>query len=137
MVLGVVVPPSTYWPLLVGEVFGAGAVMDAFNFGFQVPNLFRRLFGEGALTASFLPVYAKLDRDQQETGRQFAGLMLALLKAAPALALPPATDATCVILATNDSESNFDGRKLAAGDLLPLKSAAAPAGARRRATTRR
>jgi putative peptidoglycan lipid II flippase len=35
--------------------------MDAFNFAFQVPNLFRRLFGEGALTASFLPVYTKLD----------------------------------------------------------------------------
>jgi putative peptidoglycan lipid II flippase len=64
---------------LLARVFGAGAVMDAFNFAFQVPNLFRRLFGEGALTASFLPVYTKLDRDHPETARQFAGLMLALL----------------------------------------------------------
>ena len=39
---------------LLARVFGAGVAMDAFNFGFQVPNLFRRLFGEGALTASFL-----------------------------------------------------------------------------------
>jgi putative peptidoglycan lipid II flippase len=64
---------------LLARVFGAGVAMDAFNFGFQVPNLFRRLFGEGALTASFLPIYTKLDRDHPETARQFAGLMLALL----------------------------------------------------------
>ena len=64
---------------LLARVFGAGAVMDAFNFAFQVPNLFRRLFGEGALTASFLPVYTKLDRDHPDSARQFAGLMLALL----------------------------------------------------------
>jgi putative peptidoglycan lipid II flippase len=64
---------------LLARVFGAGPVMDAFNFAFQVPNLFRRLFGEGALTASFLPVYTKLDRDHPEVGRRFAGLMLAML----------------------------------------------------------
>jgi putative peptidoglycan lipid II flippase len=64
---------------LLARVFGAGPVMDAFNFGFQVPNLFRRLFGEGALTASFLPIYTKLDRDEPDVARRFAGLMLALL----------------------------------------------------------
>jgi len=48
----------------LSRVFGAGAVMDAFSFGFMVPNLFRRLFGEGALSAAFLPAYARaLDRD--------------------------------------------------------------------------
>lgn len=64
---------------LLARVFGAGAVMDAFNFAFQVPNLFRRLFGEGALTASFLPVYTRLDRDDPAAARHFAGLMLAAL----------------------------------------------------------
>lgn len=58
------------------RVFGAGPLMDAFNFGFQVPNLFRRLFGEGALTASFLPVYARLDRDDPARARAFAGALL-------------------------------------------------------------
>lgn len=49
---------------VLSRVFGAGAVMDAFSFGFMVPNLFRRLFGEGALSAAFLPAYARaLDRD--------------------------------------------------------------------------
>ncbi len=39
-------------------------VMDAFVVAFRIPNLFRRLFGEGALTASYLPVLsAELERD--------------------------------------------------------------------------
>jgi len=50
--------------------------MDAFSFGFMVPNLFRRLFGEGALTAAFLPVYAKLNQEDPERARRFASLTL-------------------------------------------------------------
>ena len=61
------------------RVFGSGAVMSAFALGFQVPNLFRRLFGEGALTASFVPVYARLDRDDAAQARRFAGTLLTLL----------------------------------------------------------
>ncbi|MFO0961793.1 MAG: murein biosynthesis integral membrane protein MurJ [Phycisphaerales bacterium] len=64
---------------LLTRVFGRSAIMDAFNLAFQVPNLFRRLFGEGALTASFLPVYTKLDRDDPALARHFAGAMLATL----------------------------------------------------------
>jgi putative peptidoglycan lipid II flippase len=48
----------------MSRVFGAGSLMDAFAFAFMVPNLFRRLFGEGALSAAFLPEYARWsDRD--------------------------------------------------------------------------
>ena len=37
---------------------------DAFLFAFRIPNLFRQLFGEGALTASYLPVLtAQLEND--------------------------------------------------------------------------
>jgi putative peptidoglycan lipid II flippase len=60
-------------------VFGMGPVMDAFSLAFQIPNLFRRLFGEGALTASFVPVYARLERDDPAAARRFAGLLLSLL----------------------------------------------------------
>ena len=35
-----------------------GGVMDAYVIAFRIPNLFRRLFGEGAMTASYLPVLA-------------------------------------------------------------------------------
>lgn len=54
----------------MSRVFGAGATMDAFAFAFLVPNLFRRLFGEGALTAAFLPAYALWsDRDPAVAAR--------------------------------------------------------------------
>jgi len=43
-----------------------GGVMDAFVIAFRVPNLFRRLFGEGALAASYLPVItAQLEEDRR------------------------------------------------------------------------
>ncbi|MEX0727423.1 MAG: murein biosynthesis integral membrane protein MurJ, partial [Planctomycetaceae bacterium] len=40
-------------------LFGNGAVMDAFSVAFRIPNLARRLFGEGALTTAFLPAFIK------------------------------------------------------------------------------
>lgn len=43
--------------MLLLHTFGQGWVADAFNFGFQFPNLFRRLFGEGALAAVFVPQF--------------------------------------------------------------------------------
>lgn len=64
---------------VLARAFGAGMVMDAFNFAFTVPNLFRRLFGEGALSASFLPVYTRLVHETPEAARQFGGLMVGLL----------------------------------------------------------
>jgi putative peptidoglycan lipid II flippase len=43
-----------------------GGVMDAFVIAYRIPNLFRRLFGEGALTASYLPVLsAQLVKDRR------------------------------------------------------------------------
>ena len=43
----------------------AGGVMDALVIAFRIPNLFRRLFGEGALAASYLPVLtARLEKDR-------------------------------------------------------------------------
>src|SRR5436189_4150159 len=38
---------------------GNTAVASAFTLAFQVPNLFRRLLGEGALTAAFIPIFKK------------------------------------------------------------------------------
>src|SRR5688572_26711411 len=39
--------------------FGAGAIWSAFTVAFTIPNLFRKLFGEGALSAAFIPLYAQ------------------------------------------------------------------------------
>lgn len=63
----------------LAAVFGVGPINDAFAFGFQIPNLFRRLFGEGALSAAFLPRYSELVRDDPEVARRYLGLVLALL----------------------------------------------------------
>ena len=44
--------------LLIASVFGASALTDAFNVAFRIPNLFRRLFAEGAFSQAFVPVLA-------------------------------------------------------------------------------
>ena len=43
---------------LIASVFGASALTDAFNVAFRIPNLFRRLFAEGAFSQAFVPVLA-------------------------------------------------------------------------------
>ncbi|MGE0330089.1 MAG: murein biosynthesis integral membrane protein MurJ [Ramlibacter sp.] len=44
--------------LLMASAFGASALTDAFNVAFRIPNLLRRLFGEGAFSQAFVPVLA-------------------------------------------------------------------------------
>lgn len=44
--------------LLMAAIFGANALTDAFNVAFRIPNLFRRLFAEGAFSQAFVPVLA-------------------------------------------------------------------------------
>ena len=49
--------------------FGNGVIMDAFTVAFRAPNLARQLFGEGALSTAFLPVFL---RDIEQHGRETA-----------------------------------------------------------------
>jgi putative peptidoglycan lipid II flippase len=44
--------------LLMAAMFGASALTDAFNVAFRIPNLFRRLFAEGAFSQAFVPTVA-------------------------------------------------------------------------------
>jgi putative peptidoglycan lipid II flippase len=44
--------------IMVASMFGAGALTDAFNVAFRIPNLLRRLFGEGAFSQAFVPILA-------------------------------------------------------------------------------
>jgi len=59
---------------------GLGWQADAFTGAFSIPNFLQNLFGEGVLSASFIPVYAKLvaQGDDEEAGR-VAGAVFALL----------------------------------------------------------
>ncbi len=59
--------------ILFAWAFGAGWVADAFNVAFRFPNLFRRLFGEGAFNSAFIPLFAKeLEAKGKEAARAFA-----------------------------------------------------------------
>ncbi|MEJ2702137.1 MAG: murein biosynthesis integral membrane protein MurJ [Sedimentisphaerales bacterium] len=52
------------------QFFGADWLMTAWTMGFKVPNLARRLFGEGAASASLIPVYSQeLHRDPDQAKR--------------------------------------------------------------------
>lgn len=44
--------------MLMSSVFGVSALTDAFYVAFRIPNLFRRVFGEGAFSQAFVPVLA-------------------------------------------------------------------------------
>jgi putative peptidoglycan lipid II flippase len=46
--------------VVVASMFGAGASFDAFNVAFRIPNLLRRLFGEGAFSQAFVPTLARV-----------------------------------------------------------------------------
>ena len=58
---------------------GEGGVMDAFVVAFRVPNLLRRIFGEGALAASFLPVFSSEIELSPRRAWQLFSVMLAWL----------------------------------------------------------
>ncbi|MBZ0274318.1 murein biosynthesis integral membrane protein MurJ [bacterium] len=51
---------------VIAAYFGAGLQNDAFVAAFRIPNLLRRLFGEGALTASFIPIFTEVREHQGE-----------------------------------------------------------------------
>ena len=60
--------------------FGASPLFSAYRVAFQIPNLARRLFGEGALTSSFIPVFTRtLETEGDLQGKQLAGAVFTLL----------------------------------------------------------
>jgi putative peptidoglycan lipid II flippase len=60
--------------------FGAGEEADAFTQAFRIPNILQNLFGEGVLSASFIPVYSQLRAKGDDVGRQeVAGAVLGVL----------------------------------------------------------
>ena len=66
--------------LLIAATLGAGPIADAFFVALRLPNLFRRLFAEGAFNAAFVPVFAGvLAREGPRIARGFAERMLALM----------------------------------------------------------
>ncbi len=66
--------------VLIAAILGAGPVADAFFVAFRFPNLFRRLFAEGAFSAAFVPLFSGiLESEGREEARAFAAQALAVL----------------------------------------------------------
>jgi len=82
--------------ILAAAVLGTGPVADAFYVAFRFPNLFRRLFGEGAFNSAFVPLFAsKYEGDGAHVARGFASeamsgltFILIVLSAAAMLGMP-------------------------------------------------
>lgn len=66
--------------VVVARVLGASAAADVFTLAFLIPNLFRRLFGEGAFSAGFVPLFSQKLKDDGDTAgaRRFAEEVLAV-----------------------------------------------------------
>jgi len=65
--------------MLMSRILGAGIYTDAFYVAFRLPNTFRRLFGEGAFSAGFVPLYSqRLQSGGEEEARTFSEEVLAV-----------------------------------------------------------
>jgi len=53
--------------MLVANLFGTGVFADAFYAAFRIPNLFRRIFGEGSFSAAFIPVFNEYLNGKKKT----------------------------------------------------------------------
>ncbi len=83
-VVGLFVLISRFFGLVrdiaMASLFGSSLAMDAFVVAFTIPNLFRGLFGEGALSAAFVPVFSEtLEREGRDRVWRFASSMLGFL----------------------------------------------------------
>ena len=70
--------------LLIAKIIGAGLVSDAFFISFKLPNLFRRLFGEGAMNSAFIPVISGIKVNLEKISQMsfllnFSSLLIFLL----------------------------------------------------------
>ncbi len=96
--------------VLLAKIFGGGMLMTAWGLAFMAPNLFRRLFGEGAVGTSIVPIISySMEKDGQEAVRRKLGaiflsltsllLALCILFSALALLLSPFASADRVRIA--------------------------------------
>ena len=66
--------------ILIANILGTGMAADAFFAAFRFPNLFRRLFAEGAFNAAFIPLFARaLEESGEDKARKFATSIISWL----------------------------------------------------------
>jgi len=85
--------------MTLASFFGTGIVASAFQFAFRVPNLLRRLFGEGAMASAFIPLFAEeIHTKDLDSAYNSANIVLTLL-AALLSAIAVVIAAVCLFLA--------------------------------------
>src|SRR6201982_1849666 len=61
-------------------LLGAGTAADAYTTAYRIPNLLRRLVGEGAVSAAFIPVFVRyIAENKKKDAWEFANAMLTLV----------------------------------------------------------
>src|SRR5438034_11004282 len=64
----------------IAFLLGAGTAADAYTTAYRIPNLLRRLVGEGAVSAAFIPVFSRyLVEDKKKEAWELANTMLTIL----------------------------------------------------------
>lgn len=108
--------------VVLAMTIGAGPIADAFFVAFKLPNLFRRLTAEGAVTNAFLPAYAKAERDggPSAAAKLAAEIQLTLLWGLVALTLALELMMPLVISLLAPGFSEEDGRFQQAVDLARI-----------------
>ena len=66
--------------MILARVLGAGVAADVFLLAFQLPNIFRRLFAEGAFSAAFVPMFSRRlhGPDGQKSAESFSSDVLSV-----------------------------------------------------------
>lgn len=65
----------------MANLLGSGALADAFFVAFRIPNFLRRIFGEGAFSQAFVPVFTELNEQNTQEAKQYVNATAAWLGA--------------------------------------------------------
>ncbi|NND82863.1 MAG: murein biosynthesis integral membrane protein MurJ [Gammaproteobacteria bacterium] len=65
--------------VVMANILGPGALADAFFVAFRIPNFLRRIFGEGAFSQAFVPVFSELTENNTAEARRFVNVTAGML----------------------------------------------------------
>lgn len=103
-----------------GSVYGASSSADAINFAFNIPNNFRKLFSEGALSSAIVPEFSTLNKEEKELQPLFSSFLgIQIIFAAVILAFTFLLREPIVLLLSDFSQAD---QNLLAMRLLPYFS---------------
>jgi putative peptidoglycan lipid II flippase len=116
--------------VLYANFMGAGLVAGAFKLAFMIPNLFRRLLGEGALTAAFIPIFKEKEKIEGETEmwRAANAVICGLVLAATSIIVVVVAGITLVLMLDGRPTVEAGGRRPVAHQVVKQENSTAPGG---------